>query len=238
MNKIPKKIHYCWFGRGKLPEEALKCIESWKLYLPEYEIKLWNEDNFNINVNKYVKEAYASKKFAFVTDYVRLYVLYNEGGIYMDTDVEVIKDISEFLTEEAFSGFQTLDELPTGIIGAKARNEWIKKNLEVYNEKRFIKDNGELDLTPNTTTITNISIKMGIELNGKLQSIENMVTIYPLDYFCAKNYKDGKIKITDNTYTIHHFSGSWLSKKELYKKRIRSLIGNSSYEWIKRRIKK
>ncbi|MDR7871377.1 MAG: glycosyltransferase [Tissierellaceae bacterium] len=238
MSNIPKIIHYCWFGKGKMPKLALKCIESWKKYLPDYEIKEWNEDNFDININTYVKQAYECKKYAFVTDYVRLYALLTEGGIYMDTDVEVIKDISEFLIEEAFSGFQTLNELPTGIMGARAGNQWIKENLEVYNGKRFVKENGELDLTPNTTTITNISVRMGIQLNGKLQSIDNVVTIFPMDYFCAKNYKDGKISITDNTYTIHHFSGSWLSNKELVKKKIRSLVGHSSYEWIKRRIKK
>lgn len=237
MHNIPKVIHYCWFGKGEMPKQALGCIESWKKYLPNYEIKEWNEDNFDVNMNTYVKQAYESKKYAFVTDYVRLYALYTEGGIYMDTDVEVIKDISKFLKEEAFSGFQTPNELPTGIMGAKAGNEWIKKNLDVYDEKKFIKDNGDLDLTPNTTIITEITTEMGIKLNGRLQSIDNVCTIFPVDYFCAKDYRDGKLKVTDNTYTIHHFSGSWLSKKELIKKKIRYLIGDNIYQWIKRLIK-
>ena len=112
---IPKVVHYCWFGRGEMPELAKKCIASWKTFLPDYQIKEWNEDNFDINCNQYVKEAYESRKFAFVTDYVRLYAIYTEGGVYMDTDVEVLKTLDPFLHHHAFSGFETDGNVPTGM---------------------------------------------------------------------------------------------------------------------------
>ena len=116
---IPKIIHYCWFGRGEMPSLAKKCIASWKKYLPEYKVKQWNEDNFDLNLYPYVAEAYAQRKFAFVTDVVRLYALYTEGGIYMDTDVEVLKPLDEFLRHPAFSGFEDEKNVPTGIMGAE-----------------------------------------------------------------------------------------------------------------------
>ena len=116
---IPKVILYCWFGRGEKPELAKKCIESWKKYCPDYEFKEWNEDNFDIHSNKYVEQAYNARKFAFVTDYVRLYALYYEGGVYMDTDVEVLKPIDEFLKHKAFSSFENNNTIPTGLMASE-----------------------------------------------------------------------------------------------------------------------
>ena len=123
---IPKIIHYCWFGGNPLPPLALKCIESWKKYCPDYEIKIWDESNFDININKYATEAYEAKKWAFVSDVARLWVLYNYGGIYMDTDLEVIKPLDEFLYHKAFSGFEDEVNIPTGIIASEKNNNWIK----------------------------------------------------------------------------------------------------------------
>lgn len=125
-NQIPKIIHYCWFGGNNKPKSVRTCIDSWKLHCPDYEIIEWNESNFDINSNLYTKQAYDSKKWAFVTDFVRLKVLYDNGGIYMDTDIEVLKPLDIFLYHEAFSGFEWVDRIPTGIIGAKKHNEWIK----------------------------------------------------------------------------------------------------------------
>ena len=141
---IPKKIHYCWFGRGQMPESAKYYINSWKKELPDYELKLWNEDTFDINSNCYVKEAYESKKFAFVTDYVRLYALYTEGGIYMDTDVEVLRNLDIFLCHKAFSGFESLNQVPTGIMGSEKGLSIIKELLDYYNDKHFIDENGNM----------------------------------------------------------------------------------------------
>ena len=213
---IPKKIHYCWFGKGPKSELAIRCIESWKKYCPDYEIIEWNEENFDINSNIYVKEAYDSKKYAFVTDYVRLYVLYKYGGIYMDTDVEVLKPLDKFLNHKAFSSFENNNCIPTGIIGSEKNNEWIKTLLSDYDNIHFIK-NGKMDLTTNVTRITESTIKnYGLNPVSSYQELGNgIVTMYPYDYFCPKDHYTQKINITENTYTIHHFSGSWLPKGEM-----------------------
>lgn len=210
---IPKTIHYCWFGRGQMPELAVKCIESWKKYLPEYEIKEWNEDNFDLNLYFYVREAYDNRRFAFVTDVVRLYALYNEGGVYMDTDVEVLKPLDKFLGHHAFSGFEDLTNIPTGIMGAEKGSRWAKENLDYYKDRHFIV-NGKPDATTNVTTITNHLDKYGLKHNNTFQEFEDLITIYPKDVFCPKSYEDGEIHITSNTHTIHHFAGSWLDKTQ------------------------
>ena len=214
MNRIPKIIHYCWFGRGQLPEEAKRYIESWKKYCPDYEIKEWNEDNFDINSNKYVKEAYESKKYAFVTDYVRLYALYNEGGIYMDTDVEVLKPLDKFLKHHAFSSFENNDSIPTGLMASEKGGEWVKNLLDEYYNISFIKEDGALDVTTNVTRITNLTERMyGLKRKSSYQDL-GVVTLYPHDYFCPKDWKSGNIYLTENSYAIHHFNGSWHSEKE------------------------
>lgn len=220
---INKTIHYCWFGRGPKPELAIKCIESWKKYCPDYEIIEWNEDNFDINSNTYVKQAYENRKFAFVTDYVRLYALYNYGGIYMDTDVEVLKPLDRFLEHKAFSSFESNKLIPTGIMAAEKGNAWIKDLLDEYNDLKFVKDDGSFDLKPNTNRITELSLeKYGLKLNNEYQDLKDgIVTIYPYEYFCPKSVETYQINLTDNSYTIHHFSGSWLP--EIEKKRVELL---------------
>lgn len=210
---IPKRIHYCWFGGNPLPELAIKCIESWKKYCPEYEIIEWNEKNFDLNCNRYVSEAYKCKKWAFVTDYVRLYAMVTQGGIYMDTDVEVLKNLDIFLEKRAFSGFETEKSIPTGIMACEKDFPLFKELLDEYKERAFIKENGEMDLTTNVTAITNTCLKHGLSLNNQLQQISDF-TLYPKEFFCPKNYETGKIECTKNTYTIHHFSGSWHTEKE------------------------
>lgn len=209
---IPKIIHYCWFGKGQKNDLAQKCIESWKKYCPDYILKEWNEANFDINSNQYVKEAYENKKWAFVTDFVRLYALYHEGGVYMDTDVEIVKPIDEFLSNCAFSSFESINKIPTGLMASEKHNLWIKDLLSEYDELHFVKEDGTFDLTPNGERITNLSVKKyGLIKNNELQYLKNkIVTIYPWDYFCAKDTKTGIVNITENTYSIHHFSGSWL----------------------------
>ena len=235
---IPKKIHYVWLGRGEKSELTKKCIDSWKKYLPDYEIIEWNEDNFDINSNKYLKEAYENRKYAFASDYIRLKVLYDFGGIYMDTDVEVIKNLDYFLNNEAFSGFENNNFIPTGIMAAKKHNKWIKKLLDDYNDISFIKKDGSFDLTTNTVRITNTTKKnYNIVLKSSYQDLGDVV-FYPFDYFCPKDWNTGKINITSNTYTIHHFSGSWhtdvekkqIAKKKLYIDKYGNDIGTKKYE--------
>ena len=230
---IPKIIHYCWFGGKQMPELAIKCIESWKKYLPEYELRLWNEETFDINANKFVKEAYRNKKYAYVTDVVRLYALYNYGGIYMDTDVEVLQPLDEFLNYPAFSGFEIDEAIPTGIMGAEKGSTWAKRELDYYEHISFIRSNGAFNTTTNVQIITDHAFKYGFVPNGKFQIINNELAIFPKDYFCPKSYKDGKIYLTENSYTIHHFAGSWCSEDPQYTK-LKKIFG---FAWGTRLLK-
>lgn len=207
---IPKKIHYCWFGRGEKSATIKKYIDSWHKYLPDYEFKEWNEDNFDIRRNTYVKEAYDSRMFAFVTDYVRLYALYTEGGIYMDTDVEVLSSYDDFLHHHAFSGFETDGNVPTGMMAAEKGSLWAKELLDGYLHRHFILEDGTKDLTTNTTVITNYMLSKGLVLNNTYQDFPNLCTMYPSEYFCPKDHRTGVIKCTQKTICIHHFAGSWL----------------------------
>ena len=207
--RIPKIIHYCWFGRGEMPDMAVKCIASWHKYLPEYEYRLWDEDSFDISSNRFVKEAYHNKKYAFVSDYVRLYALYHYGGIYMDTDVEVLKSLDVFLSYPAFSGFEVEDSIPTGIMGAEKGSVWAKRELEYYTDLSFILPNGAFNMKPNVQIITEHALSLGFIPNNQFQIINSDLAIFPKDYFCPKSYADGEIHLTENTYTIHHFAGSW-----------------------------
>ena len=206
---IPKIIHYCWFGRGQMPELATKCIESWHKYMPDYEYKLWNEDNFDVNSVPYVKEAYESRKFAFVTDYVRLYALYYEGGIYMDTDVEVLKPSDDLLTLSGFTGYEGSKHLPpvTGTMASEAGNAWVKEQLDAYDGLHFVLEDGTMDTTTNTTRISAIMKSGGFVQNGKKQVYKDM-HIFPVDYFCPRQ-TTGEILFSENTYCDHHFMGSW-----------------------------
>ena len=210
---IPKKIHYCWFGGNPLPEMAQRCIASWKKYCPDYEIIEWNESNFDLNCCEYVKQAYEAKKWAFVSDVARLYALVNYGGIYMDTDVEVIKPLDDILECEAVSGFERVDAIPTGLMGCEAQNRMFREFLEEYNTAQFIKEDGSLDITTNVTRITDACLKYGLVLNNEKQTV-NTFTLFPKDYFCPKDPITKQLKITENTYTIHHFDGSWLAPED------------------------
>lgn len=222
---IPKKIHYCWFGGNPLPEDVKLYIASWRKYCPDYEIIEWNESNFDINCCAYVKEAYEAKKWAFVTDYVRLYALYHHGGIYMDTDVEVVKSLDELLNYSAFSGYESKITIPTGTMGACRGNEWIKLLLEDYNDRHFVMPDGSYDQTTNVITITDLTVRnYGIVLDGEKKIFGHNMAMLPFDYLCAKSYKTGKIIKTDNTYTIHHFKGSWLSEDEKKRDDIRKRL--------------
>lgn len=207
---IPKVIHYCWFGRGEKPAQAQMCIESWKKFLLDYELKEWNEDNFDIRQNQYVKEAYENRKFAFVTDYVRLYAIYTEGGVYMDTDVEVLGSYDQFLHHHAFSGFETDGNVPTGMMAAEKGSVWAKELLDQYKDRVFVQPDGSFDMTTNTVVITNYMLGKGLIQNNTYQDFPGLCTMYPADYFCPKDHRTGKIKCTNNTVCIHHFAGSWI----------------------------
>ncbi len=224
---IPKVIHYCWFGHNPLPKLAQKCIESWRKYLPDYEIKEWNEDNFDLDMYPYVREAYDNKKYAFVTDVVRLYALYHEGGIYMDTDVEVISSYNPFLHHVAFSGFESETEVPTGVMASEKGGEWAKLNLDYYNGRHFINKDGEMDMTTNVAVITEFMLAYGLKQNNTYQDFPGFVTFYPKDYFCPIDHNGYVLKKTDNTVCIHYYAGSWTSPKTRFKKRLVRFLGSS-----------
>lgn len=221
---IPKKIHYCWFGRGKMPELAMKCIASWKKYLPEYEIKEWNEDNFDLDLYPYVREAYDNRKFAFVTDVVRLYALYHEGGIYMDTDVEVLKPLDSLLVYDAVSGFESPTQIPTGLMACREGHPFFKELLDEYDGLHFKREDGSLDMTTNVTRITNACLKYGFVPNNKLQTV-NGFTFLPKDYLCPINQEGHTLCLTENTLCIHHFAGSWVTGWPRIKMKISNIIG-------------
>ncbi|MCC8071798.1 MAG: glycosyl transferase [Bacteroidales bacterium] len=220
---IPKKIHYCWFGRGPKPELALRCIESWKKYLPGYEIKEWNEDNFDLSQWPYAQEAYEHRRFAFVSDIARLYALYNEGGIYMDTDVEVVKSLEPLMNYQAVSGFESMTRIPTGLIASISHHPIIFELLNDYKDIHFVKSDGSLDLTTNVKRVTDTMLQHGISLNNTLQTIDGF-TFLPVDYLCPKNYKGEMINFTQNTLVIHHFAGSWLTDEEKLAFELRSRL--------------
>lgn len=222
---IPKKIHYCWFGGKSKSEDVKKCIDSWKKFCPDYEIKEWNESNFDINVCEYTKSAYKERKWAFITDYVRLYAMVTEGGIYMDTDVEMVKGIDKFLDYTAFSGFQTEDSIPTGIMASEKGYKVFEKLLRDYSDRSFYLCDGSLNLTTNVIYITDEYKKYGLCLNNKHQIVEGFA-LFPVDWFCAKSWKTGRIQKSENTYTIHHFAGSWLPEEEQKMMKINSYCEN------------
>lgn len=241
-NKIPKIIHYCWFGNNPMPDIVIKCIESWKKKCPEYKIILWNENNFDFTQNKYAKQAYEAKKWAFVSDYARLHIVYHEGGIYLDTDVELLKSLDDLLKYDAFFSMEDDTYFNTGIgFGAQKNNNIVKQMLDYYDGREFIKENG-YDLTTcpisNTETIKNLYPNLSISD----KYIINNTCFLSKEYFCPIDYETKKKRITKNTIGIHHFSQSWLTKKDkvkyLVKKTMTTLIGKKNTKKIIKAIKK
>jgi len=211
-----------------MPELALKCIDSWHRLMPDYEYKLWNEDNFDVNSVPYVNEAYQSRKFAFVSDYVRLYALFTEGGIYMDTDVEVLKPYDDLLSLPGFTGYEGSKFLPpvTGTMASEPGNAWVKEQLEAYVSLHFIMPDGTIDTTTNTARISAIMREGGFVQNGKKQVYKDM-HIFPVDYFCPKQ-TTGEYLLTENTYCDHHFMGSWSEGKSKRKHFLLNLLGQKN----------
>lgn len=211
-NRIPKIIHYCWFGNKKKPELVEKCIKSWQKYCPDYEIREWNNTDLIDCNNQYVQEAYKSKKYAFVSDYFRLYALYNYGGIYFDSDNEIFKSFDRFLDLDFFSGYENWNGIIssfTAVVGAKKDNHIIKDLLDEYNDLHFIKPDGTLDLYPNTKRVTTYFQKKYSFVppydSTYTKYLEDKSIIFPANVFC--NYEEGK------SYAVHHFNASWCEKQ-------------------------
>lgn len=214
---IPKIIHYCWFGRKPLPELATKCITSWKKFLPDYEIKEWNEDNFDVNQIPYTAQAYKCGKFAFVSDYARFKIMYEHGGIYFDTDVEVIKPLDSLIAKGPFFGMEASngEQLCAPGLGfaCNAGFGLCKEIIEQYECDKFILSNGQLNLKTVVTRFSCVLQKHGFKYNGNIKEFEGAF-FYPPEYFCPINYYTGEKKITQNTRTIHHYAASWVNKSD------------------------
>lgn len=203
---IPKVIHYCWFGNGELSDEAKESLATWKKHMPDYEIVRWSEQNFDVHMNKYVSEAYNAKKYAYVSDYVRLYALKNQGGIYFDTDVEVRKSFDSLLEHRAFGSYEGKKLMGTGIIGAEQGHPWINALIDAYNDMVFLKEDGSYDTTPNSFLVSNMTRdKFGWKEEDTLQVLSEDLNIYPMVYLSAKDSHTGAILADDRTYSIHHF---------------------------------
>lgn len=245
---IPKIIHYCWFGRNPLPELAQRCIASWRKFLPDYEIKEWNEDNFDVNMIPYTSEAYQQKKYAFVSDYARFWIIYHYGGIYFDTDVEVIRPMDDIIARGNFMGFE-MDpdgentpgryaprycfDVALGLgFGLSKEHPFMRKMMDYYADLEF---NGGV-MNPWLKTIvaytTEALMEEGLENKRGIQQVGD-ITVYPHEYFAPIDVITGRLHITPNTYTIHRYMGSWddhsgnFGFKEL-KRKLRNLVP----EWV------
>lgn len=217
---IPKKIHYCWFGRGEKPKLAKKCIESWKTFCPDYKIIEWNEDNFDVNMNAYTKMCYEQKNYAFLSDYVRLVAVFENGGIYFDTDVEAVKPFDELLPNKAFFGFETKDYVNTGHgFGAEAKAEIVKALIEAYD--RVI--DGQHGTVGCPVLNTEALVKNGFEMNGETQT-RNGVVVYAKEYFNPFNDNTGVLTKTDNTYSIHWYGKTWMDRKDIVRNKLTRVI--------------
>lgn len=241
---IPKIIHYCWFGRNPLPPLALECIASWRKFLPDYEIMEWNEDNFDVNSIPYTAEAYKQKKYAFVSDYARFWILYKYGGIYFDTDVEVLRPMDEIISRGSFMGFEVDPDgenspgkyapryafaVNLGLgVGISKEHPFINKMLNIYNGLKF----EGATMSPWLKTIvaytTEALMEEGLKNVKGIQTVGD-ITVYPHEYFAPINVISGKTHITENTYTIHRYMGSWDSGKS---RDLKTIIRLYIPEWV------
>lgn len=224
-DSIPKIIHYCWFGSKNKPKYIIKYINEWKAKLPEYQIIEWNENNFDINYCKYSKEAYDEKKYAFVSDVARLYALYNYGGIYLDTDVEIVRSFDNIIkNKEIIFGFEEGERIATSFIASTPHNKVIYEFLNVYHNLPFILETDKYNLIPNVEYLTSILKEKGLKENGEFQLLENYIYIYPKEYFSPYDYINCVDEVTSNTYCIHHFAVSWLNKSTIIKKNLKTFF--------------
>lgn len=242
---IPKIIHYCWFGNNPKPVSVLKCIESWKKCCPDYEIKEWSEKNINFDeMCDYCRQSYEKKAWGFVPDYIRLWIIYKYGGVYLDTDVELIKRLDDnIMNNKAFAGIEVSDKNSDGScvalglgFGAEPGNPFIYRHMKLYEDINFINEDGSLNRKPSPLYTTELLLKDGFnDKENVVQKLEDII-IYPTEYFCPKDYISGAINITPNTYSIHHYDASWFDEKEqkMKKKRWKNAkVGNAVKKVVK-----
>lgn len=231
---VPKKIHYCWFGRGEKPKLAQKCIASWKKHMPDYEIIEWNEDNFDVNRNAYTQMCYKEKKYAFLTDYLRLLIIHEHGGLYFDTDVEVVKSFDDLMDCGAFFGFETTRHVNTGEgFGAEAGHPVVQQMLMEYDPLL----DGLHETVGCPRLNTEALLKFGLKQDGRLQKLGDVI-IYPTDYFNPMASTTGVLNTTKNTHSIHRYSMSWIPQHRRIRskitQRIHRIFGVNSLAWLRK----
>lgn len=259
---IPKTVHYCWFGRNPKPKLAEKCIKSWKKYCPDYEIIEWNEENFDLSACPvYVRQAYERKKWAFVTDYVRLKVVYEHGGIYLDTDVELKKPLDMLLPYSAYFGFEDDVHINTGLgFGAEKGHPLLNELMQDYEDISFVQADGALDVLPCPQRNAPVFLRHGLRPDNSRQILKDNILILPSEYLCPLSYLDGQKQLTENTISVHWFGASWQSKAERDRHKadirkakkarcthfllhiphrlLRSMLGDERYEALKQKRKR
>jgi len=234
---IPRKIHYCWFGGAKLPKKVQRCMESWKKYCPEFEIVRWDEGNAPLEDNVYVRQAYQLQKWAFASDYVRLTALCEQGGIYLDTDVELLRPPDAFLIHKGCMGFESKEKVGTSFIAAEAQHPFLCEIWEQYQKLSFLNTDNVLDCTTNVERVTKLLLKKGLRPDGTFQTVCEM-TIYPQDFFSCKNLETGRIFLTERSCAVHHFQASWMSPRQKLHTKIAQWIGPANVRRARRLLGK
>ncbi|MCL2370222.1 MAG: glycosyl transferase [Firmicutes bacterium] len=227
---IPKIIHYVWLGNNHLGELGEKCIASWKKFCPDYKIIRWDENNSDISQSNYAQQALAAKKFAFASDYIRLQALVNHGGIYMDTDVELLASLDNFLSKKAFVGFERDDAIQTALMACEKGHPLFEEFLAKYESRNFVVEYGKYDMATNVERLTSLCIEKGLRLDNTLQEIAGVI-VYPTEYFCPKCYHTGQLNLTANSISIHHFDASWWTDEQ---RKIHFLISKYKRKYGKR----
>lgn len=239
---IPKKIHYCWFGKGEFSPSMRACIDSWKKYCPDYEIIEWNEENFDVGSIPFTKTAYDAGKWAFVSDYARLKIIYEHGGIYLDTDVELLKSLDSLLHLGAFAGFEGDTMIATGLgFGAEAGHPFVKAIMEDYHNREFPSDGNGCEETACPVINTGVLYSHGFVADGSMQTVLG-ATLFPKEYFNPKDSQTYRLTVTENTYSIHHYDASWkkgnsMRKQRLIKAFVR-MFGEKNLFRLKKMLKK
>jgi len=251
---IPKILHYCWFGGREKPPLAQKCLASWKKHCPDFVLQEWNESNFDLSgAPAYVRQAMDAGRWAFVTDYVRLVVLVRQGGVYLDTDVELVRPLTPYLHHRAFAGFESNRAVQTGLLACEPGFDLFRQFLTHYDTAVFRRADGSLDTTTNVEVLTRLCAAHGLRLDGSRQEAAGLA-VYPKDVFCPVEFESGRLYRTRRTVAIHWFSGSWHTQEELdqleKEKRQRqeerrsqlryrlgtALLGEKGYAWLKRTL--